>query len=905
MSFQYIKDLQNEEDIRTKLVSTWLSGHGISSSNIHLEHRFTIRLGRSILRVENGTISSSKPSKTPDQRIRGGQVFHPRADILVRNGEGHNLLIIEVKGPNEVLDDEARDQGISYARLLNGNIAPFVVLTNGRETRIFDSVTRQMIDGEIIPSNHPYVRAGYRITGEDLFLRAEALEQLVSLSSDNLIAFSTSQSSFRMARLRSDDLASGKKYIPALYIDRKKASERLRDLLDLQRRRVVIVMGPPQVGKTNFICRTVEERLAGGQPCLFYPAIGIRQSLLHEISEDFEWALGDAKASPQYVFSKLRTVLRRSGTTLVLFIDGWNEANLKLAREIDYDCERLSCDEIQIVISLTNVTARRLLGGAAGNPSFIAEMASINADVAQRIEIDPHIEDPTVGWSAVEIDRYSETERESAYCKYGAAYDVTVPETHKRVAEPYMLGNAMRLFQHSILPNDLDEPDLLRRIIEGKAARAADLEPLNVPASLYILAQEMLLNGSPVTLHRAAELWNIPVVERIPTGFFESALLAEVTNKYDLPSIDFYYGGERDFIVAYWVQNWFEKVMTQIDVKPEFDLAVRSQVGLDALRWFLKQPLHIKALQLEDGSLPYYENALVRITLISSLCELSANGHSENPKWLEYSIDRATKDPDKLVRIEAVKLVALLTGKGRNDLTSVLSDNELLKEFLIGVLSINDEYPFQADSVGELVLEALHELANEDISCSPWDDRDPAEYSDITKVLLELMSHNSSTIREGARSCLGYIAPIRFLTILAKTYDPRAISLEGDRLREWSGGLQHATDELHEQYYGTYCKGWLARLREERIALGAAYRPDPDDDDWIGFHRDFKKFSPIFGPVISMYQSGKNVEVLKNMLEDLQPYSGEPEEAGSKPSLDIFTIPLPFAETNSNRDEND
>jgi hypothetical protein len=152
----------SEDDIRTKVVYTWLAGCGLSPSDIYLEYSFEIRLGRSTYRIGNprAVVAPRRGSKAELVTV------HPRTDVLVRRGE-KNLLVVEVKRPDEALNDEARDQGISYARLLP-EMAPFVVLTNGRQTKIFDTVTREPLEGKSIPPDHPTVRAGFRISGDDL-----------------------------------------------------------------------------------------------------------------------------------------------------------------------------------------------------------------------------------------------------------------------------------------------------------------------------------------------------------------------------------------------------------------------------------------------------------------------------------------------------------------------------------------------------------------------------------------------------------------------------------------------------------------------------------------------------------------------------------------------------------------
>jgi type I site-specific restriction endonuclease len=123
-----------EEDIRCKVVLTWLAGLGFNPDDIRIEASFEVPLGRKRLKVD---------SKAPEKL----GYLHPRADVLVRHIDGRNLLIVEVKSPDEPLDNKAREQGISYARLLqDGGIAPFVVLTNGLKTRIFDTITGETED---------------------------------------------------------------------------------------------------------------------------------------------------------------------------------------------------------------------------------------------------------------------------------------------------------------------------------------------------------------------------------------------------------------------------------------------------------------------------------------------------------------------------------------------------------------------------------------------------------------------------------------------------------------------------------------------------------------------------------------------------------------------------------------
>jgi hypothetical protein len=75
-----------------------------------------------------------------------GRTCGARLDILVRR-RGLNLLVIEVKEDAAELSERDRDQAISYARLLHP-IAPFALVTNGRDFCLFDVVTGKQLPAE-------------------------------------------------------------------------------------------------------------------------------------------------------------------------------------------------------------------------------------------------------------------------------------------------------------------------------------------------------------------------------------------------------------------------------------------------------------------------------------------------------------------------------------------------------------------------------------------------------------------------------------------------------------------------------------------------------------------------------------------------------------------------------------
>lgn len=866
---EVLSNILSEDDVRSKIVLPWLVEKGFNLNDLSIEFSFCIRLGRSVAKVEAGEVKKQSRSFANEEIHYSN--FYPRADILVRNSEGKNLFIIEVKRPNECLNNDARDQGISYARLLlNGNIAPCVVLTNGNETKIFDTFTKEEITDSKTDLNIASYVQNFRVNGEDLALQAEALESLISLSSKNLISFCQIQTSFRMRPLRSEDLNSNKKYIPCLYVERKEAQKKLLNFIEDKQKRVIVLIGAPQIGKTNFICHMVEDRLKQGIPCLFYPAIGLKQGLLGEIAEDFGWVLKDGNNNSSYIFHKLINVLRRANKRLIIFIDGWNETNIKLARTIDQECERLACDHIQIIITLTHVAASRLLKGEGGNPSYIAEAASIPIQAVQLIEISPESVEKNLGWSVVNIKKYSSNEYEEAYTRFGLAYNVNVPKSHQKVNDPYMLGVAMNLFQGEELPDFLEEPILLERIIKEKINRTIGLTELNIELCLAVLAEEMLINDAPVDIKTVSKIWKIPVLEKIPAGFFDSALLANITNEFNFPAIDFYYGKERDYIISYWARNWLKKIKNKNLISEEFGISVNSNAGLEALRWFLKQNKHIELIREENGKLPIYENPKVQRILMSSLIDLVIKDLIDPEECLNYAIDQAIISQDNLVKIEAVKLVTLLANDSE-EVSFVLPDDSSLKDFIEAILSVDEEYPLESQATGVVVLDALRSLH--------WDFSDAdGDMSIITNALADLVSHESKIIRKGAATCLGYVSPIAFFEFIIMNLQKGIISNNSKSFAEYQQGIENAERCLDEMYYGSMCPGAFAYLKEDEALL----------------REEYEKMYSILQPIISVFPLTESIKGLISLLEELKPQYYNDKEDAERPFLDLCTLPLPF-----------
>lgn len=144
----------NEEEIRGKLLLPYLIDLGFDTSEISLEKSFSIRLGKSLHNI-NG-----------------------RSDILCKRN-GKNLFIIELKNDSISITQEDIKQGISYARLLT-DIAPFTIITNGKTTKIFDSISSKELTGTNISKQSSFWQNECTLSTDlDLAIRYEALKKFV------------------------------------------------------------------------------------------------------------------------------------------------------------------------------------------------------------------------------------------------------------------------------------------------------------------------------------------------------------------------------------------------------------------------------------------------------------------------------------------------------------------------------------------------------------------------------------------------------------------------------------------------------------------------------------------------------------------------------------------------------
>lgn len=290
-----------EESIRTLLLGPYLARLGIAPNEVELEKTLHLRLGRTVHEVQSVT---------------------GRADMLVRDAEGNNLFIVEVKREGLELTDDDRDQGISYARLLD-QIAPFVLVTNGAETHLYDTISRLELTREAFPRESAFFSAGRQLAADaDLRIRWEALRHFVGYSHENVRAFSRAQVEARIRPLLGLTGHEGK-YVRDLYVPRPTVRQAIDAFLS-GTGSVFALLGESGVGKTNEMC-ALAERLSQSHIVTFFHAGSMTQSPGDELLEEFNWEFSQALLLPE-LMRRLTELAESSRRAVVVVVDALDEA---------------------------------------------------------------------------------------------------------------------------------------------------------------------------------------------------------------------------------------------------------------------------------------------------------------------------------------------------------------------------------------------------------------------------------------------------------------------------------------------------------------------------------------------------------------------------------------------------
>lgn len=314
--------IDSEEDLRFAVAQYFLD-LGFELNEISFEDRFQIRLGHNVI-VANKDLSNRD--------------LNGRSDILVVR-DGNPLAIVETKSPDHELTDDDAWQAISYARLLH-QIAPYSIVTNGKETRVYDTVTSDLTPIEN-PTASKWALGGQQTLSISEDLRYATQMKLVDVNKETFQQFCEAQVKRALEDLKGD-IRQHKKYIPDIYVPREGIREDFARWLQSDMT-FFAVSGESGFGKTNFMCATAEESLETNF-VLFYSAIRLQEDGIFEaLRNDFVWEFHRERGIA-YVVERLENLCNKGGKSLVIFVDGMDEfpgAIINLKNDLIEICDRM------------------------------------------------------------------------------------------------------------------------------------------------------------------------------------------------------------------------------------------------------------------------------------------------------------------------------------------------------------------------------------------------------------------------------------------------------------------------------------------------------------------------------------------------------------------------------------
>lgn len=442
--------LRNEEDLKNKIILPYIQSLGFTLDEIEFETTFRVRMGKNEHELDG---------RRQDNLMSG------RSDILCHTGQA-NLFIIEVKADNLEITPADIEQGWSYARLVHP-IAPFVLITNGKETKVIDTITKEELKGTNISEQSSFWQKGCKLEiEEEIRQRYEALRKFIGYSAENLTAFSRSQVDARMRGLKGSGEDLEKKYIPELYLDRIDIKESFNEFLSSPSQCFALV-GEGGVGKTNYIC-ALTEHVLGNHIAIFYNVASLVGDIFANIKEDFNWVFS-ASLEPQQILRKLDALLNKERKQkLCIFFDAIDEAaSATFALQLDDLLRKVApFTDFKICISCKSSEWSKLLS-QKGSPTWLAETV-FRRNEEKNLEGKDATKKRDPSYLVQRFNDGELSELERSYKRYFRFNGTLSGGVRRECRLGFMLRVVAEVYQGRELPSVLDSVELLKSYLEKK-----------------------------------------------------------------------------------------------------------------------------------------------------------------------------------------------------------------------------------------------------------------------------------------------------------------------------------------------------------------------------------------------------------------------------------------------------
>ena len=517
--------LINEEEIRGKLILPFLKDLGFDDSEISLERSFSIRLGKT------------------EKTIRG------RSDILCRRN-GKNLFIIELKKDSITITEEDIAQGISYARLLCDNIAPFTIISNGQTTKIFDTISRVELTGTRIAEQSAFWRNDCTLSAsEDLNIRYLALKNFISFSDENLKQFCLDQVKGRMGTIIGAYNDPSVKYSNELHRKRVKLQDEFMNFVKTDKS-VFGVSGPAGVGKTSTMC-ALALQYTESHFVFFYNGSLMRTSPLELISQDLNGVFSN-KVESGTVLKKLDEIGSYLKKNVIIFIDAIDESvdpnlNLELS---DLALAIRQFKNIKLCISCKSNIWKSFLYQGDTQTHLYEELKKSHA-------LNPLL-DSCPGFL---LEDFNQTEIDEILPVYKKAFDFKGEislELQKALKNGFFLRIFSEVYSGRQIPSIINDKDLIQKYLK----QSIEKTNLEYRYAMGFLGQigKILVNykfsfseehqDEGLDVENLYDEMNFDFSENLPEELFSRNILLK-SNSNASYNVTFYYSKIRDYIICY------------------------------------------------------------------------------------------------------------------------------------------------------------------------------------------------------------------------------------------------------------------------------------------------------------------------------------------------------------------
>ncbi|MDP1744360.1 MAG: type I restriction enzyme HsdR N-terminal domain-containing protein [Bacteroidota bacterium] len=499
-----------EEEIRSKLLIPFLKDIGLSYTDLKMETSFSIQLGRGVYNIKN----------EEEKRIGG------RLDILCKV-DNKNLFIIELKA-EDVPIDKVKDsqQGLSYARLMQP-MPPYVIVTNGKETYLFDTIYGNEVDKDYIIKN------GYHVSiADDISFRFNAMKNFIGYSFKNLLTFCSVSSKEHALKFSASDDSTvldmlGKKYTESLYVKRNGLEDNFNSFIRQSEKNVFAIIGASGCGKTNSILHLYNS--LEDNPALFYSGTLLGNSFFEELQFDFNIEFSQQETELA-ILKKISLLAEQHNKQFIFFIDAIDEwVTTDKSNQLDKIVKIASRYNIKLCVSCKDLLWNSLLKNK-DVPTIFSE----------------HL------YNVITIEDFNENEFNEALVKYSSVLKVPISSDKfsSDMYNPFSLRIAFEV-SHSNKNISINDNTLnsIALYLNQKLIKTSESELCK--RYLYSISEVLLMNN---TIHedelKIREFLHVNINEEIPIDLFSNSLLYR-NNINNRNYIGFYFSKIRDYIISH------------------------------------------------------------------------------------------------------------------------------------------------------------------------------------------------------------------------------------------------------------------------------------------------------------------------------------------------------------------